>query len=108
MIKQRRLVLKQQVMTGVERMAIDDAVRTQQIRQSAASKPLAMQPPPLAAGREQSVHHQNQQHLIPTRALATRRQPLSPELIELELPPQLQRQPAPAPLPRPLQTQSRE
>jgi hypothetical protein len=34
MIKQRRLVLKQQVMTGVERMAIDDAVRTQQIRQT--------------------------------------------------------------------------
>jgi hypothetical protein len=107
MIKQRRLMLEQQVVTSIERMAVNGAVRTQQVRQSAPPKPLPMQPPLTARG-EQSVHHQNQQYLIPPRALASGQQTLRPKLIELQLLPQLQRQPAPAPLARPLQPQPRE
>src|SRR5208283_1736925 len=96
MIKQRRLVLEQQIVAVIERVLVDDTVHAQQIRQRTASIPLTMQTP-LAAGREQSIHRQNQQHLIPARPLATRRQTLRPELVQLQLAPQLQRQPASAP-----------
>jgi hypothetical protein len=70
-------------------------------------KPLPMQPP-LAARRQQAVGHQYQQDLVPTRPLTAHFQPLAPEHIELQLPPQHQRQPARAPLSRPAQSQFRK
>src|ERR1700757_4727106 len=66
--------------------------------------PLAMQPPP-ATRRQQPVGRQEQQHLVPTRPLAARAEPLGPEPGERPFAPQLPRQPAPAPLPRPAQPQ---
>ncbi|MDB6046156.1 MAG: hypothetical protein JWM63_4707 [Gammaproteobacteria bacterium] len=79
MIKQCRLVLEQQIVTVVEHMLIDHAVRPQQVRQSTAPVPLTMQAP-FAAGRQQSIHHQNQQYVAPARAFARRQQTLAPEL----------------------------
>src|SRR5450755_4260108 len=42
MIKQRRLVLKQQIMAVIERVLVDNTVHPQQIRQRTASIPLTM------------------------------------------------------------------
>jgi hypothetical protein len=50
----------------------------------------------------------NLENLIPARSLPAGRQPLGPELVQLQLAPQLTREPARAPLPRPAQRQCRE
>ena len=98
---------QKQIVTGVELVRRGQRiVRTEQITERAAAKPLAMQPP-LAAGLNQPVGDQYQQHLIPPRALAARRQPGRPEAVQLQLLPQLQRQPAGTPLARPAQPELR-
>jgi len=82
-------------------------ILAEQISQGAAQKPLAMQAPLASRGR-QAIRDQHKQDLAPSRPLAAHSQPLAPELIELQLPPQHQCQPARAPLSRPAQPRLRE
>ena len=108
MIEHRLLVLEQPVVTGVERVNVGEgSVRTEQITERTALKPVPMQSP-LAARRQQPIRYQHKEHLIETRALTRGRQSLAPELIESELLPELQAEPARTPLPRPLEPQLRE
>ena len=102
-IEQRLLVRQQPVVTGIELVDLREGeVRAQQVSQRAALEPRAVQTP-LAARRQQAVCRQHEQDGVPARALAARRQPLRPELVELQLPPQRQGEPAGPPLPRPAQ-----
>ena len=108
MIEDRLLVGQQSVMTAIQLVDLGQpGILAQQIGQGAALKPLPMQPP-LAARCQQAIGDQYEQHLIPARPLTTHAEPLGPELIELQFPPQHQRQPACAPLPRPAQPQFRQ
>jgi hypothetical protein len=85
---------EQPVLTAVQLVDFrQPGIFAQQVGQRAALKPLTMQAP-LAAGRQQTVGDQHEQHLIPMRPFAAHSQPLRPELIELQLAPQRQRQPA--------------
>jgi hypothetical protein len=59
----------------------------------------------VAAAGEQAVGDREQQDLIPGRPLAAGREPLAPELLDLDLRPELVGQPARAPLPRTLQAE---
>jgi hypothetical protein len=105
MIEQGLLVFEQPVVTAIQLVDFGQPeVFAEQIGHGTALKPFAMQPP-LAARRQQPVGRQQQQHPVPPRALAARRQPSAPETIELKLAPQAQRQPASAPLARPAQPQ---
>ena len=107
-IEDRLLVRQQPVVTAIQLVDLGQpGILAQQIGQRAALKPLAVQPP-FAARRQQAIGDQHEQHLIPARPLAAHAQPLRPELIELQLPPQHQRQPARTPLPRPAQLQLRQ
>jgi hypothetical protein len=104
-LEQFVLVLEQPVQAAVQRVLLHQPeIRIQQIGHRAGVKPLPVQPP-LRSRIDQPVRHQRLQYLQPWRALPRRRQPLAPECIELQLPPQLQAQPARAPLPRPAQLQ---
>src|SRR6266446_6102779 len=95
-------------MTAIQLVDLGEPrILAQQISQGAALKPFAVQPP-FAARRQQAIGDQYEQHLIPARPLAAHAQPLAPELVQLQLPPQQQRQPARAPLPRPAQPQLRQ
>ena len=108
MIKERRLMLQQPVMAGIEPMNLSERkVPAEQVRDRRVIKPMPMQPP-FRTRVDQPVKRQRQQHLIPTRALTTRRQTLAPEVIQPELPPQLAAQPAGAPLTRTAQRHLRE
>ena len=103
MVEDRLLVRQQPIMTAIQLVDLGEPrILAQQIGQGAALKPLTVQPP-LAARRQQAIGDQYEQHLIPARPLAAHAQPLAPEQIQLQLPPQQQRQPARAPLPRPAQ-----
>src|ERR1700739_2159027 len=105
MIEQSLLVFEQSVVTAIQLVDFGQPeVFAEQIGHGTALKPFAMQPP-LAARRQQPVGRQQQQHPVPPRTLAARRQPSAPETIELKLAPQAQRQPASAPLARPAQSQ---
>ncbi len=107
-IEDRLLVPQQSVMTAIQLVDLGEPrILAQQIGQGAALKPFAVQPP-FAARRQQAIGDQYEQHLIPARPLAAHAQPLAPELVQLQLPPQQQRQPARAPLPRPAQPQLRQ
>src|SRR6476646_1187036 len=100
MIEDRLLVRQQSVMTAIQLVDLGaPGILAKQIGQGAALKPLTVQPP-FAARRQQAIGNQYEQDLTPARPLAARPQPLAPELIQLQLPPQQQRQPARAPLPR--------
>jgi hypothetical protein len=95
-------------MTAVQLVDLGEPrILAQQIGQGAALKPLTVQPP-FAARRQQAIGDQYEQDLIPARPLAAHAEPLAPELIQLQLPPQQQRQPARTPLPRPSQLQLRQ
>ena len=61
------------------------AIDTQQIAQRAALEPVPMQAP-LAARREQPIHHQHQEHLIPTRAFARGRRVARPRTRRAQAP----------------------
>src|SRR5437879_2064312 len=107
MIEQGLLVFEQPVVTAIQLVDFGQPeVFAEQIGHGTALKPFAMQPP-FAARRQQPVGRQQQQHPVPPRALAARRQPSAPETIELKLAPQAQRQPASAPLARPGTTAAR-
>jgi hypothetical protein len=107
-IEQRLLVCEQSVVTGVELVDLRNReVSAQQIRQRAALEPLAVQSP-FAPRRQQAVGYQNEQNLIPARAFAARRKPLTPKPIEGKLLPQSQRDPARTPLARPAQPHLRQ
>jgi hypothetical protein len=82
-------------------------IRPQQIGHRAVLKPMPIEPP-LAAGIQQPIGHQDLQHPIPARALAAGRQAGRPKLIQPQLFPQLARQPASAPLPGPVQREFAE
>jgi hypothetical protein len=87
MIKDRLLVHQQSVVTAIQLVDLGQPrILAQQIGQSAALKPLAVQPP-FAARRQQPVGDQHEHDLIPACPLAAHTQPLAPELIELQLPP---------------------
>src|SRR5467141_4339506 len=95
-------------MTAIQLVDLGEPrILAQQISQGAALKPFAVQPP-FAARRQQAIGDQYEQHLIPARPLAAHAQPLAPELLQLQLPPQQQRKPTRAPLPRPAQPQLRQ
>ena len=99
---------EQPVMTAIQLVDLGQpGILAQQIGQSAALKPLTVQPP-FAPRRQQAIGDQYEQDLIPARPLTAHAEPLAPELIQLKLPPQQQRQPARAPLPRPAQPQFRQ
>ena len=105
MIEQGLLVFEQPVVTAIQLVDFGQPeVFTEQIGHGAALEPFAMQSP-LAAWCQKPVGRQQQQHPVPPRTLAARRQPSAPETIELKLAPQAQRQPASAPLARPAQPQ---
>ena len=106
--EQVRFVLQQKIMTGVEFVRLGQAkIRSQQIGHGTAAEPVTVQLP-LTARRDQPVGHQDLQDLIPSRALAVRRQAVGPEPIQLQLSPQLPGQPARAPLPRSAQPHLRQ
>src|ERR1700726_2223574 len=105
MVEQRLFVFEQPIVTAVELVDLRQSdILAQQVGHGAALEPLAMQAP-LATRRQQPVGRQEQQHLVPTRPLAARAEPLGPEPVERQFAPQVHRQPAPAPLPRPAQPQ---
>jgi hypothetical protein len=62
----------------------------------------------LAGGIEQTIDHQQAQHLLPAHRLAALRQTLLPELIEFQLLPQLACQPAASKQARPPQLEAAE
>ena len=80
-------------------------VLAQQLVHGTAQEPLAMQTK-FAAGSEQSIHHQQPQHLLPTHRFAPLRPALAPELFQPQLPPQLAPQPATPEHARPAQLQA--
>jgi len=82
-------------------------ILARQIGHGAALKPLTVQAP-LAPRCQQAIGDQHEQDLIPARPFAGHPQPLGPEQIKLQLPPQHQRQPARARLPRPAEPQRRQ
>src|ERR1700745_4110712 len=97
MIEQSLLVFEQSVVTAIQLVDFGQPeVFAEQIGHGTALKPFAMQPP-LAARRQQPVGRQQQQHPVPPRTLAARRQPSAPETIELQLAPPTPRQTANAP-----------
>ena len=105
MVEQRLFVFEQPIVTAVELVDLRQSdILAQQVGHGAALEPLAMQAP-LATRRQKPVGRQEQQHLVPTRPLAARAEPLGPEPVERQFAPQVHRQPAPAPLPRPAQPQ---
>src|SRR5215472_9294654 len=76
MIEDRLLVHQQPVVTAVQLVDFrQPGTFAQQVGQRAALKPLTMQAP-LAAGRQQAVGNQHEQHLIPMRSFAAHSQPL--------------------------------
>jgi hypothetical protein len=90
-IKDRLFVRQQPVVTAVQLVDLGQSgILAQQIGQGTAVKPLTMQAP-FAARRQQAIGNQHEQHLIPPRPLTAYAQPLRPELIELQFPPQQQR-----------------
>ena len=96
------LVLQHLVQAPIQRVAGDDPHRAvQQVPQGAVLVPVPVQTP-LAARFEQLVAHLRLEHVQPARALPARRQPRSPEPIQLQSIPKRQRQPAPTPLPWPV------
>ena len=96
------LVLQHLVQATIQRVASDDPHRAvQQVPQGAVLVPVPAQTP-LAARFEQLVAHLRFEHVQPARALPARRQPRSPEPIQLQSIPKRQRQPAPTPLPWPV------
>ena len=96
------LVLQHLVQATIQRVASDDPHRAvQQVPQGAVLVPVPVQTP-LAARFEQLVGHLRLEHVQPARALPARRQPWSPEPIQLQSIPKRQRQPAPTPLPWPV------
>ena len=106
--EQRVLVRQQTVVAGVELVDLGQCgVAAEQVGERGTVEPLPIQLP-LAAGGKQAVGRQHEQHEIPARALAAGQQPVGPELIQVQLLPQMQRQPAGAPLPRPAQRQLRQ
>ncbi len=70
---------------------------SQQIPHRGLVKPVSREVP-LTARSNQPIHRQDRQDLIPASALAARVQPLSIELLQPKLFPQLQRQPARSPI----------
>src|SRR5205085_1250507 len=66
---------------------------TQQLVHRGIQIPLAMHAE-FAAGIEQTIDHQQPQHLLPTYRFTTFRQTLSPELVEAQLLPEFAGQPA--------------
>jgi hypothetical protein len=108
MREQRVFVRQQNVMAGVELVRLRQSeVGPQQVGHGAVAEPLAMQLP-LAARRDQPIRDQHLQDLVPARPLAAGRQTIRPELVQLQLLPQLPGQPAGAPLPRPAQPHVRQ
>ena len=96
--EQRLLVLQQFVQTPVERiLGRQRKILPQQIGHRTLLEPLPVQPPFTARSNE-PVGAQHREHMRPRRALPTVGQPLFPETVQLQLPPQLQEQPARAPL----------
>ena len=75
MIEDRLLVQQQPIVTAVQLVDFrQPGIFAQQVGQSAALKPLAVQPP-FAAWRQQAVGDQHEQHPIPMRPCAARSQP---------------------------------
>src|ERR1035437_692203 len=72
-------------------------IAPQQIGQRAAQKPLPVQTPFTARGK-QPVTRQHRQHLIPASPFAAGRQKSRPKLVQPQLLPQVQRQPTSSPL----------
>ena len=106
--KERGLVREQALVARVELVDFGQAeIGPEEIGQSAALEPLAVQPP-FAARRQQPVNGERLQHQIPPRPLAAGRQTLGEKRVEPELLIKLAGQPAGAPLARPPQLQLRQ
>ena len=100
--EERPFMRQHLVQATIQRVAGDDPHRAvQQVPQGAVLVPVPVQTP-LAARFEQLVAHLRLEHVQPARALPARRQPRSPEPIQLQSIPKRQRQPAPTPLPWPV------
>jgi hypothetical protein len=105
MPEQRVLMSEQPIMAGIELVDLREiGIGAQKITQCGAGEPLSIQSP-LAAGRDQPVRGQYEQHVIPARAFTAGRQTRQPELIEVQFFPQMQGQPARTPLARPAQAE---
>ena len=103
--EQLLLVLQHPIQTAIQPVLLGHReVRLQQLVHRAVDEPLPMHAK-LAARIEQTIDHQQPQHLLPTHRFAPFRQPLLPELIQPQLLPQLACQPAVAEYPRPPQFQ---
>jgi len=102
------LVGEQLVEAPVQRVlrhAVD--VLPQQVAHRAVVNPLPVESP-LAPGGEQPVRHQEQQDVVPRGPLPAGREPVAPELVELQVRPELTDDPAGTPLPRAFEAERAE
>ena len=108
MIKQRRLVLQNQIVAFVEPVKFHQGkIFSQQIPHGAVLKPMTVQAP-FAARSDQPISAEGLHNQVPARAFAAGRQPFGPETIQSQFLVKMTKQPARAPLPRTAQLNLRE
>ena len=89
---------QEQIVAAVERVILHGArVHPEEIGEGGRAEPNPVQPP-LAAGREQPVNHEDAQHFFPIGVLAADRQARAEEVIQMQRAPEMVAEPARAPL----------